>query len=78
MHLPMLFKLGRQIKNDGLHMQVIFFFRHQIQDDRLPAILVEKNYPRVGVGDGHLYNTTSSQCSVMTEDYCAAPLRSLV
>ena len=34
------------------------------------------NYPRVGVGDGHLYNTTSSQCSVMTEDYCAAPLRS--
>jgi len=27
-------------------------------------------------GDGHLYNTTSSQCSVMTEDYCAAPLRS--
>ena len=34
------------------------------------------NYPRVGVGDGHLYNTTSPQCSVMTEDYCAAPLRS--
>ena len=23
-----------------------------------------KNYPRVGVGDGHLYNTTSSECSV--------------
>ena len=37
---------------------------------------LKKNYPRVGVGDGHLYNTTSSQCSVMTEDYCAVLLRS--
>ena len=37
-----------------------------------------KKLPRVGVGDSHLYITTSSQWSVMTEDYCAAPLRSLV
>ena len=26
MHLPMLFKLGTQITNDGLHMHIIFFF----------------------------------------------------
>ena len=41
---------------------------------------MNKNYPHVGVGDGHLYNTTSSQCSVMTESteqlHCAAPLSS--
>ena len=37
----MLIKLGTQIRNDGLHMHVILF-RDQIQDGRLPAILVVK------------------------------------
>ena len=37
-HVPMLFKLSRQIRNDGLHMHVILF-RDQIQDVRLVAIL---------------------------------------
>ena len=30
MHVPMLFKLGTQIKNDGLHKSLIFFF-HKIR-----------------------------------------------
>ena len=28
MHLPILFKLGTQVKNDGLHVQVIYFRDH--------------------------------------------------
>ena len=44
MHLPMLLKLGTQIMNDGLHMDVIFF-RDQIQDGRLLAILLLKCVP---------------------------------
>ena len=41
MHLLMLFKLGTQLKNDGLHMYVILF-RDQIQDGRLAATLLLK------------------------------------
>ena len=41
----MLFKLGTQIMNDGLHMHVIFFFQDEIQDGRLVAILFLKCVP---------------------------------
>ena len=41
MHLTILFKLGTQITNDGLHKHVIFF-RDQVQDGWLAAILVGK------------------------------------
>ena len=44
MHLPMLFKPGTQIMNDGLHMHIILL-RHQIQDGRLVAILLLKCVP---------------------------------
>ena len=39
-----LFKLGRQIMNDGLYMHVIVF-RDNIQDSRLVAILLLKSVP---------------------------------
>ena len=44
MQLPILLKLGTQIKNDGLHMHVIYF-HDQIQDGRLVAILLLKCVP---------------------------------
>ena len=46
MHLPILFKFGTQIMNDGLHKHVIFIlFRDQFQDGRLAAILLLKHVP---------------------------------
>ena len=44
MHLPMLLKLGTQIKNDGLHMHIIFF-RDHFQDGRLVPIFLLKCVP---------------------------------
>ena len=41
MHLPMLFKLGTPMKNNGLHKYIILF-RDQIKDGRLAVILVVK------------------------------------
>ena len=41
MYLPMSFKLGTHIKNDGLHKHVILF-RDQMQDGRLASILLLK------------------------------------
>ena len=43
-HLPM-FKLGTQITNDGLHKHVTLFFRDQIQDGWLVAILLFNRIP---------------------------------
>ena len=45
MHLPILLKVGTQIKNDGLHMHAISFFRYNIQDCQLAAILLLKCVP---------------------------------
>ena len=44
MHLPILFKLGTQIMNDGLFMHVIIFWDN-IQDGRLVAILLLNSVP---------------------------------
>ena len=44
MHLPMLFKLDREIKNNSLHKHVVYF-GDQIQDGRLAAILLLKSVP---------------------------------
>ena len=42
-HLPILFKLGTQITNNGLHKHVIFF-RDQIQDGLIEAISLLKRF----------------------------------
>ena len=44
MHLPLLFKLGIQIRNNVLHKGVNFF-HDQLQDGRLVAILLLQCFP---------------------------------